>query len=119
MPNLQRQIDDLDRVVHEPARLAILTVLSACREADFTFLLRVTGLTNGNLSTHLTKLETAGLVSIVKQFAGKRPQTLISLTESGREQIKQHWRRLEELRDQAGKVTDAVLPLKKPALESD
>jgi DNA-binding MarR family transcriptional regulator len=107
MPNLQQQIDDLDRVVHEPARLAILTVLSACREADFTFLLRVTGLTNGNLSTHLTKLETAELVTIVKQFAGKRPQTLVSLTATGREQIKQHWRRLEKLRDQAGKLTDA------------
>jgi DNA-binding MarR family transcriptional regulator len=107
MPNLQQQIDDLDRVVHEPARLAILTVLSACREADFTFLLRVTGLTNGNLSTHLTKLETAGLVTIVKQFAGKRPQTLVALTATGREQIKQHWRRLEKLRDQAGKLTDA------------
>jgi len=107
MPNLQQQIDDLDRVVHEPARLAILTVLSACREADFTFLLRLTGLTNGNLSTHLTKLETAGLVTIVKQFAGKRPQTLVSLTSIGREQIKQHWRRLEKLRDQAGKLTDA------------
>lgn len=107
MPNLQQQIDDLDRIVHEPARLAILTVLSACREADFTFLLRVTGLTNGNLSTHLTKLETAGLVTIVKQFAGKRPQTLVSLTATGREQIKQHWLRLEKLRDQAGKLTDA------------
>ena len=107
MPNLQQQIDDLDRIVHEPARLAILTVLSACREADFTFLLRVTGLTNGNLSTHLTKLETAGLVTIVKQFAGKRPQTLVSLTATGREQTKQHWRRLEKLRDQAGKLTDA------------
>ena len=107
MPNLQQQIDDLDRIVHEPARLAILTLLSACREADFTFLLRVTGLTNGNLSTHLTKLETAGLVTIVKQFAGKRPQTLVSLTATGREQIEQHWRRLEKLRDQAGKLTDA------------
>lgn len=105
MSNLQRQIDDLDRIVHEPARLAILTVLSACREADFTFLLRVTGLTNGNLSAHLARLETAGLVAIVKQFVGKRPQTLVSLSDSGREQIQQHWRRLEELRDQAGKLT--------------
>jgi DNA-binding MarR family transcriptional regulator len=77
------------------------------READFTFLLRVTGLNNGNLSTHLTKLETAGLVTIVKQFAGKRPQTLVSVTEPGREQIKQHWRRQEKLRDQAGKLRDA------------
>jgi DNA-binding MarR family transcriptional regulator len=104
MPNLQQQIDDLDRVVHEPARLAILTVLSSCAEADFTFLLRVTGLTNGNLSAHLSKLEAAGLVSIIKQFSGKRPQTLISLTLDGRDQIKQHWRRLEKLRDAAGKA---------------
>jgi DNA-binding PadR family transcriptional regulator len=55
----------------------------------------------------LTKLETAGLVTIVKQFAGKRPQTLVSLTAPGREQIKQHWRRLGKLRDQAGKLSDA------------
>jgi len=107
MPNLQQQIDDLDRVVHEPARLAILTILSACAEADFTFLLRVTGLTNGNLSAHLTKLEAAGLISITKQFSGKRPQTLISLTVNGRDQIKQHWRRLEKLRDTAGKVVSS------------
>lgn len=107
MPNLQQQIDDLDRVVHEPARLAILTVLSSCAEADFTFLLRVTGLTNGNLSAHVTKLEAAGLVSITKQFLGKRPQTLISLTANGRDQIKQHWRRLEKLRDAAGKVVSS------------
>lgn len=105
MPNLQQQIDDLDRVVHEPARLAILTVLSACESADFTFLLRVTGLTNGNLSTHLSKLEAAGLVGIVKQFAGKRPQTMVSLTAAGREQIKQHWKRLDKLREDAGKLT--------------
>ncbi|HJT54209.1 MAG TPA: transcriptional regulator [Candidatus Angelobacter sp.] len=104
MLNLQQQIDDLDRVVHEPARLAILTVLSSCEEADFTFLLRVTGLTNGNLSTHLTKLEGAGLVRIHKGFSGKRPQTMVSLTANGREQIRQHWRRLEKLREAAGKA---------------
>jgi DNA-binding MarR family transcriptional regulator len=107
MPELQQQIDDLDRIIHEPARLAILTVLSACAQADFTYLLRVTGLTNGNLSAHLSKLETAGLVAIVKQFVLKRPQTLVSLTASGREQIKQHWRRLEKLRADAGKITTA------------
>jgi DNA-binding MarR family transcriptional regulator len=105
MPNLQQQIDDLDRVVHEPARLAILTVLSACEGADFTFLLRVTGLTNGNLSAHLSKLEAAGLVAMVKQFVGKRPQTLVSLTATGRDQIRQHWGRLEKLRDDAHKLT--------------
>lgn len=95
-----------NRVVQEPARLAILTVLSSCAEADFTFLLRVTGLTNGNLSAHLSKLEAAGLISITKQFSGKRPQTLISLTVNGRDQIKRHWR-LEKLRDAAGKVVSS------------
>lgn len=104
MSNLQQQINDLDRVVHEPARLTILTVLSACDAADFTFLQRATGLTNGNLSAHLTKLETARLVAISKQFVGKRPQTMVSVTRLGREQIHQHWRQLEKLRTDAAKV---------------
>jgi DNA-binding transcriptional ArsR family regulator len=59
MANLPQQINELDRLVHEPARLAILTVLSSCHEADFVFLQRATGLTNGNLSAHLSKLEDA------------------------------------------------------------
>ena len=53
----------LDRLIHEPGRLAILTVLSSVRDADFVFLQRATGLTKGNLSSHLTKLEDAGLVA--------------------------------------------------------
>jgi DNA-binding MarR family transcriptional regulator len=104
MASLQQQINDLDRVVHEPARLAILTVLSECDAADFTFLQRATGLTNGNLSAHLSKLETAGLVAILKQFVGKRPQTMVSLTRLGGEQIHQHWRQLEKLRRDAVKL---------------
>ena len=94
----------LDRVIHEPARLAILTVLSACDQADFTFLLRITGLTNGNLSTHLSKLESAQLVSIEKRFVSKKPQTLISLTTTGRRQLDEHWRQLKELRKHASAI---------------
>ncbi len=104
MPNLPDQINGLDRVIHEPARLAILTVLSACDEADFTFLLRVTGLTNGNLSTHLSRLEEAKLVGIRKQFVEKRPQTIAYLTDHGRKQVEEHWRQLKELRKQASAV---------------
>ena len=70
----------LDRLIHEPARLAILTVLSSVRAADFVFLQRMTGLTQGNLSSHLTKLEEAGLIRIEKSFVGKRPNTSASLT---------------------------------------
>jgi DNA-binding MarR family transcriptional regulator len=111
MSSLPDQINGLDRVIHEPARLAILTVLSACDEADFTFLLRVTGLTNGNLSTHLSKLEAARLVGIEKKFVGKKPQTIVSLTDSGRSQLEDHWRQLKELRKQASAVSRKALRL--------
>jgi DNA-binding MarR family transcriptional regulator len=91
-------IADLDRVVHEPARLAILTALSACRNADFLFLQRLTGLTKGNLSAHLSKLEGADLILIEKDFVGKVPNTRVSLTKSGRTAIARHWATLEKLR---------------------
>lgn len=88
----------LDRLVHEPGRLAILTVLSSVTDADFVFLQRATGLTKGNLSSHLTKLEEAGLVAIHKRFVRKKPNTNIALTESGRTRITQHLEQLDHLR---------------------
>lgn len=93
------ELSALDRLVHEPARLAILTALSACKRADFMYLLRLIGLTRGNLSTHLAKLEQAGLVRVDKRFVGRRPNTLVALTARGRRAIADHWRRLEELRE--------------------
>ena len=88
----------LDRLVHEPGRLAILTVLSSVADADFVFLQRATGLTKGNLSSHLTKLEDAGLVAIEKRFVRKKPNTNIALTGPGRTRIAQHWEQLDQLR---------------------
>ena len=88
----------LDRLIHEPARLAIMTVLSSAQAADFVFLQRATGLTKGNLSSHLTKLEDAGLVAIEKRFVNKRSNTNVELTPIGRERIADHWSRLERLR---------------------
>ena len=88
----------LDRLIHEPARLAILTVLSSVQAADFVFLQRATGLTQGNLSSHLTKLEDAGLVRIDKSFVHKRPNTKAALTPVGRERIRIHWEQLERLK---------------------
>ena len=73
----------LDRLIHEPGRLAIMTVLSSVRNADFVFLQRTTGLTKGNLSSHLTKLEEAGLVEIEKRFVLKKPNTNVALTPDG------------------------------------
>ena len=88
----------LDRLVHEPGRLAIMTVLSSVTDADFLFLQRATGLTKGNLSSHLTKLEDAGLVAIEKRFIRKKPNTNVALTPAGRERIAEHWAQLERLR---------------------
>jgi DNA-binding transcriptional ArsR family regulator len=78
-----RSITDLDRLIHEPARLLIVTILSALESADFLFLQHQTGLTKGNLSAHLSKLEQAGYVKIEKTFKGKLPLTICQLTESG------------------------------------
>jgi DNA-binding transcriptional ArsR family regulator len=88
----------LDRLIHEPGRLAILTVLSSVSDADFVFLQRTTGLTKGNLSSHLTKLEDGGLVEIVKTFVRKKPNTNVALTADGRVRIARHWEQLERLR---------------------
>jgi DNA-binding transcriptional ArsR family regulator len=95
------EIAELDRLIHEPARLAILTALSACASADFLFLQRLTGLTKGNLSSHLSKLEGANLVQIDKQFVGKMPNTSVRLTRTGRTAIERHWQQLETLRKNA------------------
>ncbi len=89
----------LDRLIHEPARLAVMTALSVSSGVDFLFLQRITGLTKGNLSSHLAKLEKAELVEVSKQFIGKKPNTFVSLTEKGQAAIDEHWRRLERLRN--------------------
>jgi DNA-binding transcriptional ArsR family regulator len=88
----------LDRLVHEPGRLAILTVLSSVTDADFLVLQRTTGLTKGNLSSHLAKLEEGGLVTIDKRFVRKKPNTRLALTADGKRRVARHWEQLERLR---------------------
>ena len=78
-----RELTKVDRIIHEPARMALMAALYGCDSADFRFLLNVTGLTKGNLSRHASKLEQAGYVSIEKSFRGKIPQTQYRLTEKG------------------------------------
>lgn len=85
-----RGLAGLDRVIHEPARLAIVALLSAVDEADFLYLLNETGLTKGNLSSHLAKLETAGYVEIEKTYRQKIPLTVCRLTPAGRNAFKQY-----------------------------
>lgn len=98
MAELFEELAGLDRLIHEPSRLAIMTALSASEGTDFLFLQRITGLTKGNLSSHLSKLEKAGLVKIKKRFVGKTPNTFVSLTSRGRAAIEDHWEQLERLR---------------------
>jgi DNA-binding MarR family transcriptional regulator len=74
----------IDRIIHEPARYLIMATLYVVESADFLFLERQTGLTKGNLSSHLAKLEAAGYVQILKEFIQKKPHTMLALTEDGR-----------------------------------
>ena len=80
-----QQLGEIDRVIHEPARLMVVALLAAVAEADFQYLRQATGLTQGNLSAHLSKLEEAGYVAIEKTFRGKYPLTICRLTERGTE----------------------------------
>jgi DNA-binding transcriptional ArsR family regulator len=81
-------IADIDRLIHEPARLMILAQLYVVESADFLFLTRLTGLTPGNLSSHMSKLEDAGYVEVIKEFVDKKPHTMLRLTGEGRDAFK-------------------------------
>jgi DNA-binding transcriptional ArsR family regulator len=79
-----QEIAQLDRMIHEPARLTIMLILNDVDEADFLYLQREGGFTQGNLSGHLTRLEDAGYVEIEKKFKGKVPLTVCRLTSAGK-----------------------------------
>ncbi len=92
-PELQGLLE-LDRLVHEPARLAILTVLSAAEEVQFTFLEQVLGLSRGNLSSHVSKLEEAGYLTVTKAFEERTPVTRYQLTTRGRKALEAYRRQM-------------------------
>ena len=92
------QLPEIDRLIHEPARLVILTVLSACREADFLFLENATGLSKGNLSVQLTKLEEAGLIRLRKEIVAKKTRTTATLSARGARDIAVYWKQMDKLR---------------------
>ena len=102
----------LDRLVHEPARLAILTVLTASRMADLLFLQTMTGLTQGNVSSHLAALEEAGLVVVTRTIRRKRPYTTVQVTPEGRQRYAAYWRQVEAMREQSadGRFTFRLVP---------
>jgi len=92
-------IADIDRIIHEPARLMILALLYVVESGDFTFLMRQTGLTWGNLSSHLSKLEEAGYVEVEKEFIGKKPHTMLHLTGDGRLAFREYRQRIKHVLD--------------------
>jgi len=93
-------IEQLDPAIHAPARLMILAFLAAVDSADFTFLLTQTGLTRGNLSTHISRLEEAGYVEVQKEFVERVPRTLYKLTSSGRNAIERYRGNMRQVIDQ-------------------
>ncbi len=99
--SLVAALADLNRLVHEPARLAILTVLAHCDSADFAFLEGATGLTKGNLWVQLTRLEEASLIGVEKTQKKNRTITTVRLLPEGRSQLQRYWWRMEEIRNGA------------------
>jgi DNA-binding transcriptional ArsR family regulator len=95
------EMPEIDRIVHEPARLAILTVLSSCEEADFLFLERATKLSRGNLSVQLTRLEEAGVIEIDKRIEHKRTLTTARLTDQGQRTLNAYWESMRAWRSAA------------------
>ncbi|HWQ96073.1 MAG TPA: transcriptional regulator [Candidatus Methylomirabilis sp.] len=92
-------IGEIDRVIHEPARFRIMAHLYVIESADFLFLMRQTGLTHGNLSAHLSKLEASGHIEIKKEFVGKKPHTMLHLTDKGRAAFKEYGQQMKQLFD--------------------
>lgn len=95
-----KEMAKLDKIIHEPARLSIMSALDACTMAEFLFLQELTGLTKGNLSSHLSKLERAGFLMIDKQFVRRKiPHTTIRITREGKNAISSYWKQLDQIRE--------------------
>ncbi|MFC1563552.1 winged helix-turn-helix domain-containing protein [candidate division KSB1 bacterium] len=103
MPDIKNEdksmnrISDIDRVVHEPARFLIIAYLSVVESSDFLFLMNQTGLTKGNLSSHLSKLENAGYVEIKKEFHFKIPRTILRLSPKGKKAFLEYQRNMKDI----------------------
>ncbi|MGD8751002.1 MAG: transcriptional regulator [Anaerolineales bacterium] len=95
----QHPLAEIDQVIHASARLMVLTYLYVVDSADYVFLKNQTGLTWGNLSTHLNKLEDAGYIAVEKGFKGKKPHTLIHLTDEGRAAFREYKKSMLEVLD--------------------
>jgi DNA-binding MarR family transcriptional regulator len=98
-PSDAGSLGEVDRLIHEPARLMIIAVLYVVQSADFTFLLAQTGLSWGNLSSHMSKLEEAGYIEVEKNFVKRRPHTMLRLTEAGRSAFRGYRQKMKQVLD--------------------
>ena len=89
---------EIDKIIHEPARLRIMMILAGLEQADFNFLLKTLSLTRGNMSRHVEKLESAGYLKVKKSFKGKVPNTSYQLTQKGSKALAQYWENLDAIR---------------------
>jgi len=94
-----KSLAGIDRVIHEPARLMVMALLYIVESGDFAFLMSETGLTWGNLSSHMTKLEAAGYIAIEKEFKGRKPYTMLQLTDHGRQAFRAYRHDMKQLLD--------------------
>ena len=90
-------LTEIDRLIHEPARLLIMAMLFVVESADFLFLMRQTDLTQGNLSSHMNRLEAAGYIEVEKGFRGRKPRTTLRLTAAGRAAFGAYRQRMEQV----------------------
>ena len=97
-----QSLAEIDKLIHEPARLMILATLHAVESADFLFVERQTGLTRGNLSSHMGKLEAAGYIEIKKEFVDKIPRTLLRITDEGRTALLDYTENMKQVLDGLG-----------------
>ena len=114
---------DLNRTIHEPARLKIMMILAGVESADFVFLLNTIGLTRGNLSAHMSRLERQDYVAVTKSFRGKIPHTDYQITAEGQKALDEYWHQLDLLRNSAlsatwpahlGRAEISARPLQRP-----
>jgi len=96
LPINNANIQDVNRLIHEPSRLIIMAQLYVVQSADFLFLQNQTQMTPGNLSAHLSKLEDAGYVEVTKEFIERKPHTALALTKKGREAFKDYRRKVKQ-----------------------
>ena len=89
---------EIDKIIHEPARLRIMMILDGVEQADFTFLATTLNLTRGNLNRHIEKLESAGYLKVERSFKGKVRNTSYQITREGSKALAQYWEDIDAIR---------------------